>query len=170
MRGSGPQSTACFLGPTRGHIPDGIWIGSAVFARLTIVTDREADRPCYSLCDSIGRIDVVLRCSLIIPNCGLRCSREWGGVDRETVRTWILPAARRVDGFHVRAGADRPGEGEQRRQRRVHDTMVRPQQQRRNHRQNGKVGSSSSVFSYSDCCFLGLSTVSLPCQRCVCFL
>jgi len=37
-------SNTCFLGPTRVHIPNGISIGSAVFARLTIVTDRQTDR------------------------------------------------------------------------------------------------------------------------------
>jgi len=34
-----------FLWPTRVHIPNGIMIGSAVFAGLTIVTDRQTDRP-----------------------------------------------------------------------------------------------------------------------------
>jgi len=32
-----------FLGPTRVHNPNGISIGSAVFAGLTIVTDRPTD-------------------------------------------------------------------------------------------------------------------------------
>ena len=44
VRGSGLPSNACFLWPTRIHIPKGIWIGSAVFTRLTIVTDSQTDR------------------------------------------------------------------------------------------------------------------------------
>jgi len=39
-----------FLGPTRVHIPNGISIGSAVLAGLTVVTDRQTDRPRYSVC------------------------------------------------------------------------------------------------------------------------
>jgi len=35
---------ACFLGSTRIHIRNSISIGSAVFAGLTIVTDRQTDR------------------------------------------------------------------------------------------------------------------------------
>jgi len=30
------------------YIPNGIMLGSAVFAGLTIVTDRQTDRPCCS--------------------------------------------------------------------------------------------------------------------------
>jgi len=45
-----------FPGPTRVHIANGISIGSAVFAGLTIVTDRQTDRPTdrprYSACKS----------------------------------------------------------------------------------------------------------------------
>ena len=56
VRGSGLPSNACFLWPTRIHIPKGIWIGSAVFTRLTIVTDRHTvrrtDRPRYSVCNN----------------------------------------------------------------------------------------------------------------------
>jgi len=38
----------CFLWPTRvHHNPNGISIGSAVFAGLTSVTDRQTDRPRY---------------------------------------------------------------------------------------------------------------------------
>ena len=35
------QCNTCFLGPTRVHSPNGIEIRSAVFAGLTIVTDRQ---------------------------------------------------------------------------------------------------------------------------------
>jgi len=38
--------------PTRVHIPNSISIGSAVFARLTIVTDRPTDRPRCSVCSN----------------------------------------------------------------------------------------------------------------------
>ena len=38
-------SNTWFLGPTRVHDPNGISIGSAVFAGLTSVTDRPTDRP-----------------------------------------------------------------------------------------------------------------------------
>jgi len=34
-------SNTWFLGPTRVHIPNDITIGSAVFAGLTVVTDRQ---------------------------------------------------------------------------------------------------------------------------------
>ena len=42
--GSGPPSKSYFLVPSRVHIPNGISIGYAVFAGLTVVTDRETDR------------------------------------------------------------------------------------------------------------------------------
>jgi len=45
--GSGPSSKAWFPGPTRVHIPNGTSIGSGVFARITVVTDRPTNRPCY---------------------------------------------------------------------------------------------------------------------------
>jgi len=36
----------------RVHDPIGISIGSAIFAGLTIVTDRPTDRPRYSVCNN----------------------------------------------------------------------------------------------------------------------
>jgi len=57
-------SNTWFLGPTHFHIPNGILIGSAVFAGLTIVTetpmdwqtdrqtDRRTDKPHYSICNN----------------------------------------------------------------------------------------------------------------------
>jgi len=58
-----------FLGPTQVHTPNGISIGSAIFAWLKTVTeqstDRQADRPCYSVCKQ-GRIYTVVRCSPLI--------------------------------------------------------------------------------------------------------
>jgi len=49
LRQSAPP---CFLGPTRVQIPNGISIGSAVFAGLTAVTDRPTDRLHYSICNN----------------------------------------------------------------------------------------------------------------------
>jgi len=58
--GSGLPSNTWFLGPIRAHNPNGISISSAVFAGLTIVTDRRTDRetdrqiarPRYSVCNN----------------------------------------------------------------------------------------------------------------------
>jgi len=47
--GSGPPSNTWFSGPTRVVKPNGISIGSAIFARLTSVTDRRTNRPLYSV-------------------------------------------------------------------------------------------------------------------------
>jgi len=46
--GSGPHLTR-FLGPILDHNPNGISIGSAVFAELTSVTDRHTNRPRYTV-------------------------------------------------------------------------------------------------------------------------
>jgi len=52
--GSGRPSNTWFLGPARVHTSNDMSIGSAVFSRLTIVTDRPTnrptDRPRYSVC------------------------------------------------------------------------------------------------------------------------
>ena len=45
-------SNVRFLAPTQVYIPNGIWIGPAIFAGLTIVTDRPTDRYCYSACNN----------------------------------------------------------------------------------------------------------------------
>ena len=45
-------SNTCFFWPIRVHNPNGISIGSAVFAGLTIVTDGLTDRPRYSVCNN----------------------------------------------------------------------------------------------------------------------
>jgi len=42
--GSGPPSNTWFPGPTRVLNPNGISIGSAIFAGLTSVTDRQTQR------------------------------------------------------------------------------------------------------------------------------
>ena len=50
--GSKPISNARFLGPMRVLKPNGISIGSTVSAGLTTVTDRQTDRPRYSVGNS----------------------------------------------------------------------------------------------------------------------
>jgi len=41
----GPPSNTWFIGPTRVHSPNGISIGSVVFAWFSTVTDRPTDTP-----------------------------------------------------------------------------------------------------------------------------
>ena len=58
-------SNTCLLGPSRVHIPNGISIGSAVFAGLTILlwqTDRPTDHATPTV--TIGSTYVVLWCVL----------------------------------------------------------------------------------------------------------
>ena len=52
--GSGPRSYTCFLWPIPVHISNDMSIGSAVFAGLTIVTDRPRDRPTDSNSRPLG--------------------------------------------------------------------------------------------------------------------
>jgi len=47
FRGDLDPSNTCFPGPTRVLNPNDISIGSAVFAGVTDVTDRQTDRPRY---------------------------------------------------------------------------------------------------------------------------
>jgi len=47
-----PSNTTWFLGPTWVHNPNNISIGSAVFAGLTIMTDRQTNWPLESVCNS----------------------------------------------------------------------------------------------------------------------
>jgi len=47
--GSVPPSNTWFLGSTRLSTPNGISIGSAVFASLTTVTDEQTNEPRYSV-------------------------------------------------------------------------------------------------------------------------
>jgi len=61
---SGPPSNTWFLVRTRVHNPNGISIGSAVFAGLTSVTDRPTDHATRSV--TIGRIHV--RSTAMRPN------------------------------------------------------------------------------------------------------
>jgi len=67
IRQVAPMSTpshTCFLVPAGVHIPNGISIGSADFAGLTIVTGRETNHA--TLLARIGHVYVVLRCGLNI--------------------------------------------------------------------------------------------------------
>jgi len=68
---SGPPSNTWFPGPIWIVNPNGISIGSAIFAGLTSVTDRPTDHATRSV--TIGRIYVcsnAMRCSLIMqPAC-----------------------------------------------------------------------------------------------------
>ena len=65
MGGSGLPSNSWFLGPIQAHNPNGISIGSAVFAGLTTVTDRQTDRPRYS----VGKMDhIYVRSTAMRPN------------------------------------------------------------------------------------------------------
>jgi len=61
--GSGPPSNTWFPGPTQVLNPNGISIGSGVFAGLTSVTDRrtdrQTDRPCYTRSVTIDRIYIL---------------------------------------------------------------------------------------------------------------
>jgi len=65
---SGPSSNTWFLWSTRVHNPNGILIGSAVFAGLTVATDqptdRQTDTPRYSVCNNRPH----LHCSGMQPN------------------------------------------------------------------------------------------------------
>jgi len=59
-----------FLQSTRAHNPNGISIGSAVFAEITIVTDRQTDRPRYSFCNNRPHLrSTAIWC--LKQNCGL---------------------------------------------------------------------------------------------------
>jgi len=68
LTGASETHNTWLLGPIRVYVPNGISIGSASFAGLTIVTDRPTDRQTDRATPSvtIGRIYVVLRCGLKI--------------------------------------------------------------------------------------------------------
>ena len=60
-------SKTWFLEPTQVLNPNGISNGSAVFAGLSTVTDRQTDRPRYSVCNNMAASTyVVLQCGLIM--------------------------------------------------------------------------------------------------------
>jgi len=70
-----PPFDTCFLGPTR--VSSSISIGSAVFAGLTTVTERQTDRARYSVCNSRPA------CTYVVLWCGLKmraighCGNLW---------------------------------------------------------------------------------------------
>jgi len=78
-----PIYNTWFLEPTRDQGTNGISVGSAVFAGLTTVTNRQTDRQTDHATSSVttGRIYVVLRCGL---NIGLLKSRVFGKCTVET--------------------------------------------------------------------------------------
>jgi len=49
-------SNTCFLGPTQVQNLNGISIGSALFVGLASVTDRQTDRPRYSVCNNMPHL------------------------------------------------------------------------------------------------------------------
>jgi len=69
--GNWTPSNTWLLGPTRVHIPYTNSIGSATFARLTIVTDRQThrltDKPRYSVCDNTPHLQCKLRSTAVGP-------------------------------------------------------------------------------------------------------
>ena len=78
--GSGPPSNTLFPGRTKVLNPNSILIGSAVFAGLTTVTDRQTDRPHYLVGNNrpIGHIYIrVLQCGLIIPVTTFLVHSSW---------------------------------------------------------------------------------------------
>ena len=78
------------VGPTRVHNPNGISIGSAVFAGFTIVADRPTDRQTGHATPSVtvGRIYVRIRCGL------KKCRRTWQASVTPSLRcvtvTWVV--------------------------------------------------------------------------------
>ena len=65
---SGPRSNTWFPGPTRVLNPSGIWIGSAIFARHTSVTDRLTDRPTDHATRSVTIGRIYVRSTAMRPN------------------------------------------------------------------------------------------------------
>ena len=61
--GSGPLSNTCLLRLTQVHIPKGISIDSAIFARLKVVTDRQTDHAALSVA-----IGCIIASAAIRPN------------------------------------------------------------------------------------------------------
>ena len=60
---SGPPPNTWFLGLTRDRIPNDTLIGSAAFAGLTVVTDRQTDRQTdHATCVATGLIFALCAC------------------------------------------------------------------------------------------------------------
>jgi len=74
---SEPPTNTWFLGPTEVHIPNGISIGSDVFAGLMAVSNRQTDRPRYTcsnrshLCTVCMRYSLTM--SLFLHKCFFHC-------------------------------------------------------------------------------------------------
>ena len=68
MGGSGSHLyNTWFPGSIRVLSPNGIWIGSALFTGLTSVTDRQTDRPRYSVGNNRPHLRTyLLRCGLLM--------------------------------------------------------------------------------------------------------
>ena len=73
---TGDPSNTSFLGPTRVYNPNGMSIGSAIFAGLAIVTgkptDRPTDRPRYSVCKNRLRCGLIIEVVAVILECCCR--------------------------------------------------------------------------------------------------
>ena len=80
----GPLSKIWFLCPTRINNPNWITIGSAAFAGLTVVTDRQTDRPRYSDCNN--RRILVLWWDLKCQWGAFMCSRSAQLREKHSVR------------------------------------------------------------------------------------
>jgi len=61
-----PPLNTCFLGLTRVPVSNGIWIGSAIFAGLTVVTGRQTNHDTRSV--TIARICVYRPSTVMRPN------------------------------------------------------------------------------------------------------
>jgi len=97
--GSGaPGSNSWFLGPvTRVHHPNGISIDSAVFAGLTIMTDRPTDRPRFSVCNIRPHLRRPLRTYYAVLRCGFKNHVLHGGTHWHHLANTIEPSMCRGD-------------------------------------------------------------------------
>jgi len=50
-----------FLGSIGVYIPDGMSIGSVAFVGLTVVTDRQRDRPCYVKTIAVRNVQIKIK-------------------------------------------------------------------------------------------------------------
>jgi len=98
-RGYRPPYNTRFLRPTRVHSPNGISTGSAVFARLTFVTDRQTDHATPSV--TIGRIYVVTG---MLPN-----NNTHANVNGSVIMTRAIARVIRIQPIHlINAAANQP--------------------------------------------------------------
>jgi len=70
-RGDWTPFKTWFRGPTRVHNPNGMSVGSSVFAGLTTVTDRptdsQTDRPHYAVCNNRPHLAAMQPNNLFLP-------------------------------------------------------------------------------------------------------